>query len=98
MRRSIFSVPILVAALVVALVPAAARADGLPVLGLDVGSALRVARAPSAGANSTDRKLPVSLLLGAGGLALVAAAAGVVLARRRGRRTLIRNLDPQGEN
>ncbi len=38
MRRSILSVPVLVAALVAALVPAAARADGLPVLGIDVGS------------------------------------------------------------
>src|SRR6058998_899205 len=38
MRRSILSVPVLVAALVAALVPAGARADGLPVLGVDVGS------------------------------------------------------------
>ncbi len=38
MRRSILSVPVLVAALVAAIVPAAARADGLPVLGIDVGS------------------------------------------------------------
>jgi hypothetical protein len=38
MRRCIFSTPVLVAALVAALVPAAARADGLPVLGIDVGS------------------------------------------------------------
>jgi hypothetical protein len=38
MRRCIFSVPVLVAALVAALVPAAAHADGLPVLGIDVGS------------------------------------------------------------
>jgi hypothetical protein len=36
MRR--FSVPVLVAALVAALVPASAHADGLPVLGIDVGS------------------------------------------------------------
>jgi len=38
MRRSILSVPVLVAALVAAIVPVAARADGLPVLGIDVGS------------------------------------------------------------
>ena len=38
MRRGILSVPVLVAALVAAIVPAAARADGLPVLGIDVGS------------------------------------------------------------
>ena len=38
MRRSIFLVPVFVAALVAALVPAAAYADGLPVLGVDVGS------------------------------------------------------------
>ena len=38
MRRCIFSVPVLVTALVAALAPAAARADGLPVLGIDVGS------------------------------------------------------------
>ncbi len=38
MRRSILLVPVLVAALVAAIVPAAARADGLPVLGIDVGS------------------------------------------------------------
>jgi hypothetical protein len=38
MRRSILLVPVLVAALVAALVPAAAHADGLPVLGVDVGS------------------------------------------------------------
>jgi hypothetical protein len=38
MRRTIFSVPVLVAALVAALIPAAARADGLPVLGIDVGT------------------------------------------------------------
>ena len=38
MRRSIFLVPVFVAALIAALVPAAAHADGLPVLGVDVGS------------------------------------------------------------
>src|SRR5512133_382402 len=38
MRRSIFLAPVFVAALVAALVPAAAHADGLPVLGVDVGS------------------------------------------------------------
>jgi hypothetical protein len=38
MRRSILSVPVLVAALVAAIGPAAARADGLPVLGIDMGS------------------------------------------------------------
>jgi len=38
MRRSSFSVPVLVVALGVALAPAAAQADGLPVLGIDVGS------------------------------------------------------------
>jgi hypothetical protein len=38
MRRSIFLAPVLVAVLVAALVPAAAHADGLPVLGVDVGS------------------------------------------------------------
>jgi hypothetical protein len=38
MRRCIFFVPFLVAALVAVLVPAAARSDGLPVLGTDVGS------------------------------------------------------------
>ncbi len=38
MRRSMLSVTVLVAALVAAIVPAAARADGLPVLGIDVGS------------------------------------------------------------
>jgi hypothetical protein len=38
MGRTIFSVPVLVAALVAALIPAAARADGLPVLGIDVGT------------------------------------------------------------
>jgi len=38
MRRSILSVSVLLAALVAAVVPAAARADGLPVLGIDVGS------------------------------------------------------------
>src|SRR5438034_477902 len=39
MRRSILSVSVLLAALVAAVVSAAARADGLPVLGIDVGSA-----------------------------------------------------------
>jgi hypothetical protein len=38
MRRSILSVPVLLAALVAAIGPATARADGLPVLGIDVGS------------------------------------------------------------
>jgi hypothetical protein len=38
MRRTIFLAPVFVAALVAALVPAAAGADGLPVLGVDVGS------------------------------------------------------------
>jgi hypothetical protein len=38
MRRSIVLVPVFVAALVAALIPAAAHADGLPVLGVDVGS------------------------------------------------------------
>ena len=38
MRRSIFLAPVFAAALVAALVPAAAHADGLPVLGVDVGS------------------------------------------------------------
>jgi hypothetical protein len=38
MRRSNFLVPVFVAALVAALIPAAACADGLPVLGVDVGS------------------------------------------------------------
>ena len=38
MRRSILFIPLFVAALVAALVPTAARADGLPVLGIDVGS------------------------------------------------------------
>jgi hypothetical protein len=38
MGRSIFLVPVFVAALIAALVPAAAHADGLPVLGVDVGS------------------------------------------------------------
>jgi hypothetical protein len=38
MRRSILSLPVLVALLGAALLPAAARADGLPVLGIDVGS------------------------------------------------------------
>jgi hypothetical protein len=38
MRRSIFLAPVFAAALVAALVPAAARADGLPVLGIDVGN------------------------------------------------------------
>ena len=38
MRRSIFLAPVFVAALVAALAPAAAHADGLPVLGIDVGS------------------------------------------------------------
>jgi hypothetical protein len=38
MTRSIFLVPVFVAALVAALTPATARADGLPVLGVDVGS------------------------------------------------------------
>jgi hypothetical protein len=38
MRRSTFLVLVFVAALVAAFVPAAARADGLPVLGVDVGS------------------------------------------------------------
>lgn len=38
MRRSIFLVPVFVAAVIAALVPAAAHADGLPVLGVDVGS------------------------------------------------------------
>jgi hypothetical protein len=38
MRRTIFLAPVFVAALVAALVPAAAHADGLPVLGVDVGS------------------------------------------------------------
>jgi hypothetical protein len=38
MRRSILLAPVFVAALVAALVPAAAHADGLPVLGVDVGS------------------------------------------------------------
>ena len=38
MRRTIFLAPVFVAALIAALVPAAAHADGLPVLGIDVGS------------------------------------------------------------
>jgi hypothetical protein len=38
MRPCSFSVPVLVAAVVAALVPTSARADGLPVLGTDVGS------------------------------------------------------------
>src|SRR5512132_1732657 len=38
MRRSIFLAPVFVAALVAVLVPVAAHADGLPVLGVDVGS------------------------------------------------------------
>jgi hypothetical protein len=38
MRRRIFSAPVLVAALVAVLLPTAAYADGLPVLGTDVGS------------------------------------------------------------
>jgi hypothetical protein len=38
MRRIIFLAPVFVAALVAALVPTLARADGLPVLGVDVGS------------------------------------------------------------
>jgi hypothetical protein len=38
MRRSIFLAPVFVAALVAALIPASAHADGLPVLGVDVGS------------------------------------------------------------
>jgi hypothetical protein len=38
MRRSIFLAPVFIAALVAALVPAVAHADGLPVLGIDVGS------------------------------------------------------------
>jgi hypothetical protein len=38
MRRNILLAPVLVAALVAALIPAAAQADGLPVLGVDVGS------------------------------------------------------------
>jgi len=38
MRRSILSVSVLLAALLAAVAPAAARADGLPVLGIDVGS------------------------------------------------------------
>lgn len=38
MRRTIFLAPVFLAAVVVALVPAAAHADGLPVLGVDVGS------------------------------------------------------------
>jgi hypothetical protein len=38
MRRSISLAPVFVAALVAALMPAAAHADGLPVLGVDVGS------------------------------------------------------------
>jgi hypothetical protein len=38
MRSSIPSVPILLAAVVAAFLPAAAHADGLPVLGIDVGS------------------------------------------------------------
>src|SRR2546428_937782 len=38
MRSSIPSVPIFLAAVVAAFLPAAAHADGLPVLGIDVGS------------------------------------------------------------
>jgi hypothetical protein len=38
MRRSTYLAPVVIAALVAALVPAAAHADGLPVLGVDVGS------------------------------------------------------------
>ncbi len=38
MRRSILSAPILLAALLAAVTPGAAHADGLPVLGIDVGS------------------------------------------------------------
>src|SRR5437660_3278636 len=38
MRSSIPSVPVFLAALVAALLPASAHADGLPVLGIDVGS------------------------------------------------------------
>jgi hypothetical protein len=38
MRRSTFSVPVLMCVLVAGLAPAAAHADGLPVLGIDVGS------------------------------------------------------------
>src|SRR6476619_2059398 len=38
MRRILFLAPVFVAALVAAHLPTAARADGLPVLGVDVGS------------------------------------------------------------
>ncbi len=38
MRSSIPSVPVFLAAVVAAFLPAAAHADGLPVLGIDVGS------------------------------------------------------------
>ena len=69
------------------------RKGSVPMLLIDLRT-LRVARAASAVANSTDRNFPVSLLLAAGGVGLVAAASGVVWARRRGRQRLIPKFDP----
>jgi hypothetical protein len=60
---------------------------------------LRVARATNAdAARERTQHFPPALLLFVGGAALVAVAAGVIWTRRKQRRTLIPNLDPQSEN
>jgi hypothetical protein len=72
------------------------RDSAKPLLLIDLHT-LGVARATGAeAASSGTRRFPV--LLAAGGAAIVALAAGVIWTRRRKQRTLIRNLDPQGEN
>jgi hypothetical protein len=75
MRRSILSVAVLVAAFVAAIVPAAARADGLPVLGIDVGS--------TGVASSSDRARYVTIPAGSGTIVeQIAQHGGQVLAWR----------------
>jgi hypothetical protein len=73
------------------------RHSATPVLVIDLGT-FSVARATSADAALSGTPLPRPLLLGAGGAALAAVAAGLIWTRRRQRQALIRDLDRQSEN
>jgi hypothetical protein len=73
------------------------RHSATPVLVIDLGT-FSVARATSADAALSGTPLPRPLLLGAGGAALAAVAAGLIWTRRRRRQTLIQDLDRQSEN
>ncbi len=73
------------------------RHSATPVLVIDLGT-FSVARATSADAALSGTPLPRPLLLGAGGAALAAVAAGLIWTRRRQRQTLIQDLDRQSEN